>query len=123
MRTLLIAAAALSLVAAVASAQEPVRVWAGQTGPYEVHTWQHRTNNFDRAPYFATNPPVYYGDQRLVRSYGWTPYPYFGSQYPIKNTVTPMNEGQGQEASTATVKPAKKKGDKVEKTERKPIGT
>jgi len=118
MRSMLIAAAVLILLPAIASAQEPVRVYAGQPGPYEVHTWQHRTNNFDRAPYFATNPPVYYGDQRYARTYGWTPYPYFGSQYPIMKSVAPLNDGQEGNASLLP-KPEKKKAKTVE---RKSIG-
>jgi hypothetical protein len=121
MRFLLIAAAALCLLPAVASAQQPVQVWGGQPGPYEVHVWQHRTNNFDRAPYFATNPPVYYGDQRLVRTYGWTPYPYFGSQYPIQGTVMPMSEiMEGNEKLPPA--PAKVKKQKLQKNEKRSIG-
>ena len=118
MRSLLIAAAVLCFVPAIAKAQEPVQVFAGQAGPYEVHTFHHRTNNFDRAPYFATNPPVYYGDQRLNRSYGWTPYPYLGIQYPISKAVAPMADGQNGEASVTPTKVKKEK----EKKERKPIG-
>jgi hypothetical protein len=116
MRSLLIAAAVLCFVPAIAMAQQPVQVFAGQAGPYEVHTWQHRTHNFDRAPYFATNPPVYYGDQRLVRSYGWTPYPYFGSQYPIHQAVSPMVDGQDGAAALPPAKP------KTEKKVRKSLG-
>ena len=75
----LIVAGLLALVPGVAWGQG-VSIY-GPPGPYEVHQYHHRTNSFDRAPHFATNPPVYYGEQRLVRSYGWTPYPYVGTQY------------------------------------------
>jgi hypothetical protein len=115
MRFLLIAAAVVLVVPTVASAQQPAQVWAGQAGPYEVHTWQHRTNNFDRAPYFATNPPVYYGDQRMVRTYGWTPYPYAGIQYPISKAVAPMSDEQ----NGAALPPVKVK---KEKNVKKSIG-
>jgi hypothetical protein len=120
MRFLLIAVAALCLLPAVASAQQPVQIWAGQNGPYEIHTWHHRTNNFDRAPYFATNPPVYYGDQRLVRTYGWTPYPYLGTQYPIHQAVVPM--APAQEGNGSLLPPPKAKRDKMEKKERRSLG-
>ena len=114
MRSLLIAAAVLCFAPAIAKAQQPVQVFAGQAGPYEVHTYQHRTNNFDRAPYFATNPPVYYGDQRMTRTYGWTPYPYLGIQYPIQQAVVPMANGQ---EGAALLPPAKvKKEKKVKKS-------
>jgi hypothetical protein len=121
MRFLLIAPV-LFLVPAVASAQQPVQILAGQNGPYEIHTWHHRTHNFDRAPYFATNPPVYYGDQRLGRTYGWTPYPFFGSQYPIQQAVVPMT--QGQEGNGSLLPPAKNKAkkEKIERNERRALG-
>ena len=88
MRSKLVAAAFALLVPAVASADQPVQIYGGQPGPYEVHNYLHRSNSFDRQPYFATNPPVYYSENRLVRAYGWTPYPYLGSQYPIKKTLS-----------------------------------
>ncbi len=115
MRSMLAAAVLVCLIPAVASAQQPVPVYAGQSGPYEVHVWQHRTNNFDRAPYFATNPPVYYGDARVVRSYGWTPYPYLGTSYPVKKAISPMVEAEDGKR----LPPAKPK---KEKKGRKPLG-
>lgn len=103
-----------SLVPTVAMAQQPFQAWGGQPGSYEVHTWHHRSNNFERAPYFATNPPVYYGDQRLVRSYGWTPYPFFGRQYSIDKAVTPMAENEeGQPMPAKPKKKAKKEAKDV----------
>ena len=109
MRSMLAAAILVCLIPAVAPAQQPVQVYAGQSGPYEVHVWQHRTNNFDRAPYFATNPPVYYGDARVVRSYGWTPYPYLGTSYPVKKAISPMAEAEdGKLLPPAKQKKAKK---------------
>ena len=109
MRSMLAATALVCLSPVFASAQQPVQVFAGQPGPYEVHTWQHRTNNFDRAPYFANNPPVYYGDARVVRSYGWTPYPYLGTSYPVKNAVSPKVEAEdGTMLPPAKAKKAKK---------------
>jgi len=89
----LVLAMATFVPATVASAQQP-EVIVGQPGPYEFHYYLHRTRSFDRPPYFAQNPPVYYGDQRYARSYGWTPYPYLGSQKPGK-MVTPLTEKQG----------------------------
>jgi hypothetical protein len=84
MRTVLLTAASftvlMSLMSSEASAQG-VRVFAGQPGPYEVHEFLHRPNSYDRPPYYAVNPPVYYTDQRVYRTYGWTPYPYWGMQY------------------------------------------
>ena len=115
MRSMLAAAVLVCLIPVVASAQQPVQVYAGQPGPYEVHVWQHRTNNFDRAPFFATNPPVYYGDARVVRSYGWTPYPYLGTSYPVKKAISPMVEAEDGNV----LPPAKPK--KVKKTT-KPLG-
>jgi hypothetical protein len=91
MRGNLLAAAFVCFVPAVALAgDQPVQVWAGQPGPYEVHTYVHRTNSFDRAPYFATHPPVYYSADRLGRMYGWTPYPFLGTQYPVAKAVSPL---------------------------------
>ena len=104
MRGKLIAAAFVCLVPAVASADEPVQVWAGQPGPYEVHHYLHRTNSFDRPPYFATHPPVYYSADRLGRMYGWTPYPYLGSHYPISKAVAPLPDGQEEKSLPAKPK-------------------
>ncbi len=112
MRTMLILVALVFVVPSIAFAEQPVRVFAGQPGPYEVHTWQHRTNNFDRAPYFATNPPVYYGDQRVVRSYGWTPYPYLGTNYPVARAISPMKEPATEKAPVEKVSPTNKKKEK-----------
>ena len=74
-----------------AAAQAP-SVWAASPGPYEIHYYFHRTNSFSRAPYYATNPPVYYGYTRLGRSFGWTPYPYQGIQYqrPLSHQPSSM---------------------------------
>jgi hypothetical protein len=119
MRSLLVALAFVCAIPAVASAQQPVQVYAGQAGPYEVHVWQHRTNNFDRAPYFATNPPVYYGDARVVRSYGWTPYPYLGTSYPVRKAVTPMIEAA---EANKMLPPAKPKKEKKAKQTTKSLG-
>ncbi len=63
------------------AADRVVGINVGQPGPYEIHHYLHRPNSFDRAPYFATHPPVYYSPQRYGRSYGWTPFPYLGTQY------------------------------------------
>ncbi len=71
---------------------EPGPVFGGYPGPYEVHYYPHRTNSFDQVPFFATNPPVYYSDQRFARSYGWTPYAYQGIQYQKPLAPWPHSE-------------------------------
>ena len=118
MRSLVAAVALVCLIPTFASAQQSVQVWAGQPGAYEVHTFQHRTNNFDHAPFFATHPPVYYGDQRVARSYGWTPYPYLGTNYDVSKAVTPMSDAQDGKM----VPPAKPKKEKAEKQAKKSLG-
>ena len=94
----------LALAPSPASAQA-VRVYAGRPGAYEIHEYLHRPNSFDRPPYFATNPPVYYGEQRLARPYGWTPYPYYGSQY--RENLVPMDEDKKHDAAPAPRKEGK----------------
>ena len=81
-----------------ASAQN-VQVYAGQPGPYEVHEFRHRQDSFDRQPYFSTHPPVYYSQQRTVRSYGWTPFPYLGSQYQEPLSAKPEAANGKQDSS------------------------
>ena len=95
---------ACALVPTTASAQA-VRVYAGRPGAYEIHEYLHRPNSFDRPPYFATNPPVYYGEQRSGRTYGWTPYPYLGTQY--REPLVPV--AQEEEKSDSTP-PRRKEG-------------
>ncbi len=108
MRGKLVALLVVGLAPAVARADGPVQVWAGQPGPYEVHHYLHRSNSFDRAPYFATHPPVYYGDQRFARSYGWTPYPYLGTNYPVKKVVVPVPDQQDEKPLPSKPKKEKK---------------
>jgi hypothetical protein len=99
----LVAAVMLSITvfSASALADNGVQVYAGQPGPYEVHQYWHRSDSFDRRPYFATNPPVYYGSQRFGRSYGWTPYPYPGilHQEPLE-PIPSREEGKSGSGKT-----------------------
>ena len=95
MSSKLLAIGAVGLAFAVVpttSSAQAVRVYAGRPGAYEVHEYLHRPNSFDRPPYFATNPPVYYGEQRSGRTYGWTPYPYLGTQYREPLVPVPPEE-------------------------------
>lgn len=69
-----------------AAAQE-VQVNAWHPGPYEVHIYVHPSDR-NRVPYFATHPPVYLSAPPFARTYGWTPYPYLGSQYQQPNVAT-----------------------------------
>jgi hypothetical protein len=50
-------------------------------GPFELHYYRHGASRFQRRPYYAENPPVYYLPGVVARSYGWTPYPYPGLDY------------------------------------------
>ena len=83
-----------------------VAIYTGQPGAYEIHHYFHRPNTFDRAPYFATHPPVYYGPERLARSYGWTPYPYLGTQFrqPLVQKL-----GATKKSQKASAKPQRKR--------------
>jgi hypothetical protein len=81
-------------VSSAAWAQSQPVLVGGAPGPYELHEYLHRPNSFDRAPYFATNPPVYYGVER-PRSYGWTPYPYLGSDHAAATFERPRAGERG----------------------------
>ena len=99
----LLAVGSLGLVIALTPttvSAQVVRVYAGRPGGYEIHEYLHRPNSFDRAPYFATNPPVYYGEQRLARPYGWAPYPYLGTQY--REPLVPVAEDEKKQDSAPT---------------------
>ena len=66
--------------ASYANGQAPgLYVWP--PGPFELHYYWHGESRFDRRPYFAVNPPVYYSPGPKGRSFGWTPYPYPGLNY------------------------------------------
>ncbi len=56
-------------------------VYAWPPGPFELHYYLHGASRFQRRPYYAENPPVYYLPGTVARSYGWTPYPYPGLDY------------------------------------------
>ena len=104
----LLAVGSLGLVFALAPATvsaQAVRVYAGRPGAYEVHEYLHRPNSFDRPPYFATNPPVYYGEQRYGRTYGWTPYPYLGTQY--RQPPVPLSDKEDADPAPARSKDGK----------------
>lgn len=105
----------LSGVCTARASAQGVQVHVGQPGAYEIHEFVHRPTSFDRAPYFATNAPVYYGPLRVERSYGWTPYPYLGTSYqqPIAPKPQAVQARDTSDRWSGSLLPAKK--DKKEK--------
>jgi hypothetical protein len=111
------------LMPAVASAQYP---WygpiAGGYGGYDnglVYPFFYRVRSIPTPPYFALQPPVYYGPRLLYRPYGNSPFAYpswyerqFGNVPPayhvapvpgepklILNPFVKSKQGEGQQAA------------------------
>lgn len=84
----LLALLATSFGAANASAQGPWAPLGGYGGfaPYGTYAWQR--DAFDRVPYYAMHPPVYYS-YPVARPYGYSPFALPPGVLPVEPNVAP----------------------------------
>ena len=78
-----VVAALVHLFGSADSAQ--AQYWGGGYAGFNGYGGYYPFYIQDRIPYFAANPPVYYG-LPTARSYGHSPYPYPAVRWPLPPT-------------------------------------